>query len=181
MVAASQKRNLRRLRAAEAKCNELQHRWGPRAAEEDGQVRWTPRSAHPSSQEETPARRIPQNRRGTSSVHSPPTSNGEIWKKPVVEEPQRKREIVTVSERPAPREWRLEAERAGSSRPKGPQFFWRPGDRGACRQRSPGHNIRSKGPMNHQGEPRTFLRKQQWTAARNGLAPTASKISQELL
>jgi len=70
----SRKRNLQRLRAAEAKCNELQHRWGPRAAEEDGRVRWTPRSAHLSSQEETPVSTIPQNRRGTSSVHGPPTS-----------------------------------------------------------------------------------------------------------
>ena len=58
VVAASQKSNLRRLRAAEAKCNELQHRWGPRAAAEDGRVRWTPRSAHLSSQEETSGRRL---------------------------------------------------------------------------------------------------------------------------
>jgi len=32
-VARSQERKLPRLEAAEAKCNELQHRWGPRAAE----------------------------------------------------------------------------------------------------------------------------------------------------
>jgi len=135
VVAESQKSNLRRLRAAEAKCNELQHRWGPRAAAEDGRMRWTPRSAHLSSQEEPSGRRL----RRTGAEHRAYTAHN-LRKKRVVEEPQRKREIVTVSERPDPREWRLEANEQKSSRPQGRRLFWRPEDRGACRA----ENIRAQ-------------------------------------